>query len=117
MLTDLDHFGLDEEDECMRGSKLDWEDVFILKLLAKLTNPVIQFWNEATDQFTIPNTISNLATWIWVNISSGNGLLPDGTKPLPKPMLTNPVLFTISGQFHKTYLGHQSLKLPRNLFI
>ena len=27
-------------------------------------------------------------TWIWVNISSGNGLLPDGTKPLPEPMLT-----------------------------
>ena len=25
---------------------------------------------------------------IWVNIGSGNGFLPDGTKPLPKPMLT-----------------------------
>ena len=25
---------------------------------------------------------------IWINISSGNGLLPDGTKPLPEPMLT-----------------------------
>ena len=24
-----------------------------------------------------------------VNIDSGNGLLPDGTKPLPEPMLTN----------------------------
>ena len=24
-----------------------------------------------------------------VNIGSGNGLLPDGTKPLPKPMLTD----------------------------
>ena len=23
---------------------------------------------------------------IWVNIGSNNGLLPDGTKPLPKPM-------------------------------
>ena len=23
-----------------------------------------------------------------VNIGSGNGLLPDGTKPLPEPMLT-----------------------------
>ena len=30
------------------------------------------------------------AIWwqIWVNIGSGNGLLPDGTKPLPEPMLT-----------------------------
>ena len=24
---------------------------------------------------------------IWLNIDSGNGLLPDGTKPLPEPML------------------------------
>ena len=24
-----------------------------------------------------------------VNIGSGNGLLPDGTKPLPEPMLTD----------------------------
>ena len=29
-----------------------------------------------------------MATYIWVNIDSGNGLLPDGTKPLPEPMLT-----------------------------
>ena len=26
-------------------------------------------------------------TWIWVNIDSGNGLLPDNTKPLPEPLL------------------------------
>ena len=25
----------------------------------------------------------------WVNIVSGNGLLPDGTKPLPEPMFTD----------------------------
>ena len=24
----------------------------------------------------------------WVNIGSDNGLVPDGTKPLPEPMLT-----------------------------
>ena len=29
-----------------------------------------------------------MATKIWVNIGSGNGLLPDGTEPLPEPMLT-----------------------------
>ena len=29
-----------------------------------------------------------MATWIYVNIGSGDGLLPDGTKPLPEPMLT-----------------------------
>ena len=30
-----------------------------------------------------------LATEIWVNIGSGDGLLPDSTKPLSKPMLTD----------------------------
>ena len=54
-----------------------------------------------------------MAIEIWVNISSGNGLLPDGTKPLPEPMLTfhnlTPVTF-ISGLFHKRCLNHQSLK-------
>ena len=29
-----------------------------------------------------------IATEIWVNTGSGNGLLPDSTKPLPEPMLT-----------------------------
>ena len=27
-----------------------------------------------------------MATEIWVNIGSDNGLLPDGTKPLPEPI-------------------------------
>ena len=30
-----------------------------------------------------------MATKIWVNIGSGNDLLPDGTKSLPEPMLTD----------------------------
>ena len=38
-----------------------------------------------------------MATNIYANIGSGNGLLPDGTKPLPEPMLTyrkyGPVMF------------------------
>ena len=54
-----------------------------------------------------------MATEIWVNIGSGNGLLPDGTKPLPEPMLTahqwSPVTF-ILGQFYKRSLNHQSPK-------
>ena len=29
-----------------------------------------------------------MALEILVNIGSGNGLLPDGTKPLPEPMMT-----------------------------
>ena len=31
----------------------------------------------------------HMSTQIWVNIGSGNGLLPGGTKTLPEPMLTN----------------------------
>ena len=30
-----------------------------------------------------------MATEIWVNIDSGNGLLPDSSKPLPEPMSTD----------------------------
>ena len=28
-----------------------------------------------------------MAAEIWINIGPGNGLLPDGTKPLPEPMV------------------------------
>ena len=54
---------------------------------------------------------------MWVNIGSHNGVLPDGTKPLPELALTNhkcdPVTFTWNmwKQNHKRYLIHQSLKL------
>ena len=45
-----------------------------------------------------------MATEIWVNIGSANGLLPDGTKPLPEPMFTyhqlGPVAF-IGVQFYQ----------------
>ena len=30
-----------------------------------------------------------VAAEIWVNIGSGNGLLPEDTKPLPEPILTH----------------------------
>ena len=30
----------------------------------------------------------HMASWILVNIGSGNGLVPDSIKPLPEPMLT-----------------------------
>ena len=31
----------------------------------------------------------HMATWVSVNIGLGHGLLRDGIKPLPEPMLTN----------------------------
>ena len=46
-----------------------------------------------------------------LHISSGNGLLPDSTKPLPEPVLAfyllGPMAF-IQWQFYKRYLSHQS---------
>ena len=51
----------------------------------------------------------HMVTEIWVNIGSGNGLLPDGTKPSSGAVLTDhqwsPVTF-ILGQFHKKCLNH-----------
>ena len=48
-----------------------------------------------------------MVTEIWVNNGPGNGLLPDGTKPSPEPMLTcnqrGPLELTC-GQLHKNIL-------------
>ena len=49
-----------------------------------------------------------MASGIRANICSGNGLLPDGTKPLPEPMLPyqySTVTF-IGEQFPKRYPSH-----------
>ena len=32
-----------------------------------------------------------MASYIWINTDSGNGFLPDGTKLLPEPMLTDKI--------------------------
>ena len=62
-------------------------------------------------------TRHHMATYIWVNIGTGNAFLPDGTKPLPAPVLTyhrlGPVTSSL-GQFHKKYLSHQSLQLTKS---
>ena len=55
----------------------------------------------------------NMLMQIRVNIGSGNGLLPDGTKPLPEPMLTyhqcSPSTFSC-GQYHKYCARYFSLQ-------
>ena len=59
----------------------------------------------------------------WVNISLGNGLLPDGTKPLPEPMLTEhqwgSVVLTsqevLKISIHKTSLINTLVKLLPSL--
>ena len=58
-----------------------------------------------------------MATEIWVNIGSGNGLLPEG---INEPMLTynkyGPVTL-IWGQFNKRFLIHWPLKSAYKLLI
>ena len=56
----------------------------------------------------------------WSTLAQGNGLLPDGTKPLPEPMLTYHQLGRVAFtwvQFYKRCLSHQSLKLAWKLLI
>ena len=75
-----------------------------------------------------------MATEIWVNIGSGNDLLPDGTKPLPEPMLTWLIISKLEwhssrGKFtrdtpainHWNYLENKvpkiSFKFPRGKWV
>ena len=46
--------------------------------------------------------------YIWVSIGLGSGLLPDGTKPLPEPMLTGWPRSMLPYD-HMTSLGHSEL--------
>ena len=51
-----------------------------------------------------------------VNIGSGNGLLPDGTKPLPEPMLSHHQRGNVEfiwGQFHDKFSGYMYIYLIR----
>ena len=65
-------------------------------------------------ELTHCSLVMSLATEIWFNIHSGNGLLPAGTKPLPAPVLTHQwdsVRF-IWRQFHRKCLTrYRSIKL------
>ena len=59
----------------------------------------------------------HMATQIWINNASSNGLLSDGTQTLPEPMLTyrqwGPMTITF-GQFYK---GPQPSTTEMNLKI
>ena len=44
--------------------------------------------SELSLLWNYPQMNVNGPVWWYVSIGSGNGLVPDGTKPLPEPMLT-----------------------------
>ena len=49
----------------------------------------------------------HIATWIWVNIGSENGLLPNGNKPLPETMLPKLLFYNTSLKIiHLKLLAH-----------
>ena len=48
-----------------------------------------------------------MAIEIWVNIGSANGLLPDGTKPLPEPMLTDDWSSVRSSDIHTRAISEE----------
>ena len=64
-----------------------------------------------------------MATKIWVNIGSGNGLLPDGTEPLPEPsvrssdshlrVISQPLITRLSLKITIKY----SFKSPRGQWV
>ena len=59
----------------IRRTQLNQTDVSLTWVIASIYNKSKANWGH-------------VMTFIWVNSGSGNGLLPDGTKPLPEPMLT-----------------------------
>ena len=60
-----------------------------------------------------------MALEILVNTDSGNGLVPDGTKPLLEPMLTyyqEGFVALIWGHYHKNIWRYQSVKIDNYIF-
>ena len=50
---------------------------------------LVQYFHWAGNKPGTCTNVSDAILWqIWVNIGLGNGLLTDGTKPLPEPMFT-----------------------------
>ena len=61
-----------------------------------------------------------MATEIWVNIGSGNGLWPDSTKPLPEQMLTyyqSDPMTTTDGNFMKYIPAINDTNVLRSTYV
>ena len=60
----------------------------LTKLRLKLPSLISPPFCPGRDEFINVSWWRHMATEIWINIASGNVLLPDGTRPLPEPQLT-----------------------------
>ena len=83
---------------------------------------IIMFWwlSGKTNAITPITHWPSYAIWqqkFCVNIVSGNGLLPDGTKPLPQPMLTDhqwsPVKFILGQKSSEIHIRPISQEMPQ----
>ena len=112
-------------------SKLEWRFLLIHLDYQNLTKFIVSNLQPKPDMSKIYYTYSvpkpqfvtyrlHMATQIWVNIGSGNGVLPDCTKPLPDPMLTyhqwGSVAYTRE-QFHRTCSMVQTVTWIRNVHL
>ena len=62
--------------------------IFLCKNLFDSISYFVRQINQWTKELTHGGPVARFGDMIWVNIGSGNGLVPDSTKPLPEPMLT-----------------------------
>ena len=59
-------------------------------------------------------------TWIWANTGSGNGLLPDCTKPFTQPVLTDSLVYGIHMKLNRNtglILGVHPANERRNYIV
>ena len=112
------------------ADKIWWNLKILFSIFIALAWPFLKLCNSLHpgDMSVIFSSISKLIVAIkhhkasvnLVNIGSGNGLLPDGTKPLPTPILTNHqwhlVTFTW-GKFHRKSSRYLSLTWVWKLLI
>ena len=68
---------------------ISWLGMLIYELAWYIDYAMCKINFIAIRQIQLNSLWHHMATEIWVNTGSGNGLLPDGTKPLPEPMLTD----------------------------
>ena len=76
----------------------DDNSIFVVLVMAWCHQATSHYWSQCWSRSVPPYGVTGperftslwryMATETRVNIGSGNGLLPDGTKPLPEPMLT-----------------------------
>ena len=81
-------FGVKELERAQYSNMLTMHRSSDVKISTMDWNKIHKFAENCAPKRLIVAQWRLMATEIWVNIGSCNGLLPDGTKPLPEPMLT-----------------------------